>query len=55
MGVDVHIVDGELDPTGVGEPSYPPTFPAPANALSDATGVRARRLPIRPETFAPNA
>jgi CO/xanthine dehydrogenase Mo-binding subunit len=26
-------------------------FPALANALFDATGVRARRLPIRPEAL----
>ena len=53
--IEVHIVDSELDPTGVGEPPYPPMFPALANALFDATGVRVRRLPIRPEALAPNA
>jgi isoquinoline 1-oxidoreductase beta subunit len=49
--IEVHIVDSDLDPTGVGEPPYPPMFPALANALFDATGVRARRLPIRPEAL----
>lgn len=49
--IEVHIVDSDLEPTGVGEPPYPPMIPALANALFDATGVRARRLPIRPETL----
>lgn len=49
--IDVHIVESDLPPTGVGEPPYPPMAPALANALFDATGVRVRRLPIRPEAL----
>lgn len=49
--IEVHIVESELEPTGVGEPPYPPLTPALANALFDATGVRVRRLPIRPEAL----
>lgn len=51
LRIDVHVLESDLDPTGVGEPPYPPMVPAVANALFAATGVRARRLPIRPETL----
>lgn len=49
--IEVHIVESDLDPTGVGEPPYPPMIPALTNALFDATGVRVRRLPIRLESL----
>ncbi|MGQ0649260.1 MAG: molybdopterin cofactor-binding domain-containing protein [Gemmatimonadaceae bacterium] len=50
--VDVHIVKSGEEPGGVGEPGVPPIAAAVANALFTLTGVRARRLPLRPETFA---
>lgn len=38
--VEVHFVKNEIDPTGLGEPLFPPTFAAVANALYKATGKR---------------
>lgn len=44
--VEVHIVESQEKPTGVGEPGTPVIAPAVANALYAATGKRVRRLPI---------
>jgi isoquinoline 1-oxidoreductase beta subunit len=44
--VEVHIVQSELPPSGVGEPGVPPIAPAVVNALFAATGKRIRKLPI---------
>jgi isoquinoline 1-oxidoreductase subunit beta len=38
--IDVHFVPSTIDPTGMGEPAYPPVFAALANALYKATGKR---------------
>ena len=38
--IDVHFVQNDFDPTGMGEPAFPPTFGALANALYKATGKR---------------
>jgi isoquinoline 1-oxidoreductase subunit beta len=38
--IDVHFVQNETDPTGMGEPPFPPVFGALANALYKATGRR---------------
>jgi isoquinoline 1-oxidoreductase subunit beta len=38
--IDVHFVPSTNDPTGMGEPGYPPVFAALANALYKATGKR---------------
>jgi isoquinoline 1-oxidoreductase beta subunit len=45
--VDVHIVESEEAPSGVGECGVPPIAPAIANAVYAATGRRLRRLPLR--------
>jgi isoquinoline 1-oxidoreductase beta subunit len=45
--VETHIVRSGEAPGGIGELSVPQIAPAVANALFQATGRRARRLPIR--------
>jgi isoquinoline 1-oxidoreductase beta subunit len=44
--VDVHIVESDAPPGGVGEPGLPPIIPALTNAIHAATGKRVRELPI---------
>lgn len=38
--IDVHFVQNNIDPTGLGEPTFPPVLGAVANALYQATGGR---------------
>ncbi|MFM7708664.1 MAG: molybdopterin cofactor-binding domain-containing protein [Gammaproteobacteria bacterium] len=49
--VDVHFVQSEASPTGLGEPVFPPVVPAICNAIHAATGHRIRTLPITEEGF----
>jgi isoquinoline 1-oxidoreductase subunit beta len=44
--IDVHFVQNNIDPTGMGEPAYPPIFAALANALYKATGKRFYQQPF---------
>ena len=44
--VEVHIVESEAPPAGVGEPGLPPFAPALYNAVFAATGKRVRELPL---------
>ena len=43
--IDVHFVENNIDPTGLGEPTFPPIFAAVANALYKATGKRYYHQP----------
>ena len=45
--INVHLVNSEASPKGVGEPGLPPIAPAIANAVYAATGKRYRSLPIK--------
>lgn len=44
--IEVHFVENNIDPTGLGEPAFPPIFAAMANALYNATGKRYYRQPF---------
>ena len=43
--IDVYFVDNKIDPTGLGEPPFPPIMGALANALYKATGERHYHQP----------
>jgi len=44
--IEVHFVQNEIDPTGLGEPPFPPVFGALANAIYKATGRRHYNQPF---------
>ncbi|WP_262695548.1 xanthine dehydrogenase family protein molybdopterin-binding subunit [Kordiimonas aquimaris] len=44
--IEIHLVQSNEHPTGMGEPAIPPFAPALMNAIFNATGKRIRRLPI---------
>lgn len=49
--VEVHFIQSEYAPTGVGEPALPPLAPAIGNAIFAAIGHRVRTMPISKEGF----
>jgi CO/xanthine dehydrogenase Mo-binding subunit len=44
--LDVHLVDSDEAPGGIGEAAVPLVAPAVCNAIFTATGVRLRELPV---------
>ncbi len=44
--VDVHFIENELSPTGLGEPTLPPAGAAVSNAIFAATGKRLTKQPF---------
>ena len=44
--IEVHFVKNDIDPTGLGEPPFPPIIGALANAIYKATGVRHYNQPL---------
>jgi isoquinoline 1-oxidoreductase subunit beta len=51
--VEVNFVKNTEDPTGLGEPLFPPIFAAVANALHKATGKRFYDQPFHPQLNSP--
>lgn len=47
--MEIHIMENEEQPSGVGEPGLPPLAPALANAIFALTGKRIRTLPLKLE------
>lgn len=46
--IETYFVESHIDPSGLGEPGYPPVFGALANALYQATGKRLYQQPFSP-------
>jgi isoquinoline 1-oxidoreductase subunit beta len=47
--IEVHFVQNDIDPTGLGEPPFPPVFGAVANALYKTMGKRFYNQPFKTE------
>lgn len=47
--INVHFVKNDINPTGLGEPPFPPVFAALANALYKSTGKRFYNQPFNNE------
>lgn len=47
--IEIHFAENQEDPTGLGEPFFPPVFAALANALHKATGKRFYNQPFGPQ------
>ena len=44
--IEIHLIESNESPTGVGEVAVPSVAPALANAIEALTGTRIRQLPI---------
>jgi isoquinoline 1-oxidoreductase beta subunit len=49
--VDIHFIQSDHAPTGLGEPALPPLAPAVGNAIFAATGQRVRKMPLSEEGY----
>ncbi|TDJ26233.1 MAG: xanthine dehydrogenase family protein molybdopterin-binding subunit [Gammaproteobacteria bacterium] len=49
--VDIHFIQSDYSPTGLGEPALPPLAPAIGNAIFAATGHRVRKMPLSEEGY----
>ena len=49
--VDIHFIQSDYRPTGLGEPALPPLAPAVGNAIFAATGHRVRIMPLTEEGY----
>ena len=47
--IESYFVENGQDPSGLGEPAYPPVFAALANAIFKATGKRVYKQPFAPQ------
>lgn len=52
--IEVHFVQNDIDPTGLGEPPFPPVFGAVANALYKSTNKRFYNQPFLDQLMQPN-